>query len=406
MVCFVCGLTGHEVDLCPTKKQVFPVAAYLGSAASGLGFFHIDLPEKPVRELSIKNIGVVYVESGAINKEELASGLTAIYKTTWPWQIRELDEWSFLVKFPPHIRVEEVASYPCFGLPKEGVTVNVMVWEGDIDYMADLEKIWVQFKGLQPQWCEWKVLFQFASALGFLVDVDWQGMFQTFYEVVRLKILCRDHTKIPESRNFNVCGKLYQISFVVEKPGPITVGDGDDDPPQDGNSPDEEEKKEGNTEDMDTENNGRHDTAANNTSNSVSKNRSSSGEKTKSVHLAEKLHEVAAAFMEKRDGFGQGSASRLSPVMDCSTGRDKVIDWLTAAGDEDGCVNLLKEMELAQDEDDFFYMEPDEPTEVQQETTANQQLQHQQNDQQKKKWGPIFNTRQSSRIVLKDKTIM
>jgi hypothetical protein len=279
MVCFVCGLAGHEVELCPTKKQVFPVAAYLGSAASGLGFFHIDLPEKPVRELSIKNIGVVYVESGVINKEELASGLTAIYKTTWPWQTRELDEWSFLVKFPPHIKVEEVASYPCFGLPKEGVTVNVMVWEGDIDYMADLEKIWVQFKGLQPQWCEWKVLYQFASALGFLVDVDWHGMFQTFYEVVRLKILCRDHTKIPESRNFNVCGKLYQISFVVEKPGPITVGDGGYDPPQDGKSPDEEEKREGNTEDMDTENNGRHGPAANNTSSSVSKNRSSSGEK-------------------------------------------------------------------------------------------------------------------------------
>jgi hypothetical protein len=179
--------------------------------------------------------------------------------------------------------------------------------------------------------------------------------------VVRLKILCRDHTKIPESRNFNVCGKLYQISFVVEKPGPITVGDGGDDPPQDGNSPDEE-KREGNSEDMDTENNGKHDTAANNTCSSVSKNRSSSGEKTKSVHLAEKLHEVVAAFMAKRDGFGQNSAIKLSPIIDCSTGRDKVMDWLTAAGDEDGCVNLLKEMELAQDEDDFFYMEPDEST--------------------------------------------
>jgi hypothetical protein len=61
---------------------VFPVVAYLGSATSGLGFFHIDLPENPVREMSIKNIGVVYVESSKINKEVLASGLTATYKTT------------------------------------------------------------------------------------------------------------------------------------------------------------------------------------------------------------------------------------------------------------------------------------------------------------------------------------
>jgi hypothetical protein len=31
-------------------------------------------------------------------------------------------------------------------------------------------------------------------------------------------------------------------------------------------------------------------------------------------------------------------------------------------------------MELAQDEDDFFYMEPDEATGVQQEVPANHQL--------------------------------
>jgi hypothetical protein len=84
--------------------------------------------------------------------------------------------------------------------------------------------------------------------------------------------------------------------------------------------------------------------------------------------------------MAKRDGFGQNSASKLTPVTDCSTSRDRAMDWLTSTGDEEGCVNLLKEMELAQDEDDFFYMEPDDSTVVQQEMTANHQLQSQQND--------------------------
>jgi hypothetical protein len=54
-----------------------------------------------------------------------------IYKTNWPWQIRTLDDWTFLVKFP-HMRVEDVASYPFFGLVKEGVTVNVEVWDGEL----------------------------------------------------------------------------------------------------------------------------------------------------------------------------------------------------------------------------------------------------------------------------------
>jgi hypothetical protein len=51
-----------------------------------------------------KNCGVATVEEGAITKEELAVEFGNIYKTNWPWQIRELGDWSYLVKFPP---------YPC-----------------------------------------------------------------------------------------------------------------------------------------------------------------------------------------------------------------------------------------------------------------------------------------------------
>jgi hypothetical protein len=82
-----------------------------------------------------------------------------------------------------------------------------------------------------------------------------------------------------------------------------------------------------------------------------------------------------------------------------------VLSWLTATREEEKCVNLLKEMELAQEEEKFFYMDPDESLEpMQQMTSINPLQQPQQNDAQQKKWGPIFNTRQSSRIMLKDKT--
>jgi hypothetical protein len=43
---------------------------------------------------------------------------------------------------------------------------------------------------------------------------------------------------------------------------------------------------------------------------------------------------------------------------------------------------------------------------MQQMTSINPLQQPQQKDAQHKKWGPIFNTRQSSRTMLKDKTIM
>jgi hypothetical protein len=71
---------------------------------------------------STKNCGVVVVEGGEISGEELAPEFSKIYKTSWPWQIKELGQYdTFLVKFPPHIHVEQVIGYPRFGLSKEEI---------------------------------------------------------------------------------------------------------------------------------------------------------------------------------------------------------------------------------------------------------------------------------------------
>jgi hypothetical protein len=85
----------------------------------------------------------VYIEAREISKEELKHEFVVIYKTNWPWQFREIKPWSYLIKFPPHLLVEDGASYPCFGLMKEGVTVNVEVWDGEFHSEEENSEVWV-----------------------------------------------------------------------------------------------------------------------------------------------------------------------------------------------------------------------------------------------------------------------
>jgi hypothetical protein len=137
--CHICKKLNHDVSDSPVRRQPHHFARYVGSAATGLGFYHIEMPPKP--PVLKGNIGLVTLYDGKISAEELAKEFSGIYRTNWPWQIRILDSWSFLVKFPPHMDVEEVAGYPCFGLTKEGVTVKVEVWKGIIDYFGKMQEV-------------------------------------------------------------------------------------------------------------------------------------------------------------------------------------------------------------------------------------------------------------------------
>lgn len=91
----------------------------------------------------------------------------------WPWQIRELEASKFLVRFPPHKKVDDIKNYPSFNLRKVGVQVEVLEWIGDTEPYRELQEVWVQMKGIPLRWCHWKVFAQISSGFGLMINVDW-----------------------------------------------------------------------------------------------------------------------------------------------------------------------------------------------------------------------------------------
>lgn len=84
----------------------------MGSANRGLGFFHMDVEEKSDKFklwTSFDNCGVLKIEEGIMSQEDIVKNLRRLFDLEWNWQLKQLDEFRFLVRFPPMKRVENVA---------------------------------------------------------------------------------------------------------------------------------------------------------------------------------------------------------------------------------------------------------------------------------------------------------
>jgi hypothetical protein len=55
-----------------------------------------------------------------------------------------------------------------------------------------------------------------ASSLGRMVEVDWQTIFNSFFSTIRVRIQCKDPTRIPRRRIFVFNQQIYPISFKPE----------------------------------------------------------------------------------------------------------------------------------------------------------------------------------------------
>jgi hypothetical protein len=152
-----------------------------------------------------------------------------MWKVNWFWHIRQIGPKKFLVRFPPSKRIEELVEYPYINLKKEGVVIYFENWEGEPETFEEFQEIWVKIIGIPTKWLTWKTICQISTTLGVLVNIDWQGIFRSFYKEVRVKVSVRDKSKIPSNKLFEMEQCFFLIDFFVENEGETIEVDEDDD---------------------------------------------------------------------------------------------------------------------------------------------------------------------------------
>jgi hypothetical protein len=92
-----------------------------------------------------ENCGIIKVTHGKISLQALEVKMCEAWDSKWPWQVRQLEENTYLVRFPAHKKISDLVDIPSINL-KEGndmerVTVKIIGWEGDIPDVGELKPV-------------------------------------------------------------------------------------------------------------------------------------------------------------------------------------------------------------------------------------------------------------------------
>jgi hypothetical protein len=174
------------------------------------------------------NFGVLNIVEGQIDEAGILENLRELFDKDWNWQLKKTDDASYIVRFPPSRKVENfvIGKASLFQLNRPKVVASLSVWNGDVEPVGSLIEVWVQIKGIPPKWVDWDTIREVSSSLGLMVEVDWQSIFNSFFSLVRVKILCKDPTRIPKERLYVIKTGVYKISFKPE--GYVQAGNSSD----------------------------------------------------------------------------------------------------------------------------------------------------------------------------------
>lgn len=176
---------------------------------------------------------------------------------------------------------------------------------------------------------------QIASSLGKLIDVDWYSLFTNHFEMVRIKLKCKDPKKIPAQRVLEMADSLYIINYTVAD---LEQLQGKSENGEDGDNPDDEDDLLG--DDMgdipERDQTDPHQPPPKQDDKKGSNGESTSGTKTQGKAPVQAAHSIGKAFasiMGKVDSMGE--------------------DTLNTSNH---CINLLRSMELGEEsEEDMDY---------------------------------------------------
>lgn len=217
--CDRCRKFGHETSQCYTKLLSEYVAPLCATQVKGQSFFCIPKYPSDINLKERSSTAMIKVISGSVTARQLEQEFANILgANVWRWTARKIDDSSYSMRFP---NAQLIKSWGHFDLIMQTTPAQISIkpWSPAIGAKGELQTAWFRVTGIPNDKRSFKTLAYVGSLVGATVEVDEKSLARTDY--VRVKIACRDVSKVPPTAEGAIIPYMYDFGFEREVVIPV-----------------------------------------------------------------------------------------------------------------------------------------------------------------------------------------
>ena len=213
LCCEIC-YGDHTTKLCPNSKKTNTSAIPCGYVVEGLGFYFIPVVENAKVNVQEKK-AVVRVLEGSFTVDQLIVELEKLLPDKkHKWEIETKGTDAFIINFPSADLLEIVViKGPMDAKAVEGRIRFEKGTDNEV-YKREIEKVWVQFRGLPQEFKKFPIIWAVGTILGVPQAVD--TIFTKNTGRARMKVAVLDPNLIPDFVDVVIGDYVYELQFAVE----------------------------------------------------------------------------------------------------------------------------------------------------------------------------------------------
>jgi hypothetical protein len=195
------------------------ISPFCGFSAYGQGFHVIESAstEEGIKDMS--NVALVTVTSGQADARQIEREfkMKAGPNSTWRWYAKRISEGKYQMRFPNSQNIDDLAHFTEMRMRSApDVVIKVDKWNPSTGSKGPLDVAWFRITNIPVEKRSYANVCMVASKVGLPLEVDKDSLTKNDY--VRVKIGCRDVTKVPASVDGVLDFHFYDYFFQREVP--------------------------------------------------------------------------------------------------------------------------------------------------------------------------------------------